>query len=578
LINLYPEKGVSMYPIRIVDVSQSRYLESETDARGHSYAAMMEDAGRNLARAIQSRHRVDGTPILILVGPGNNGGDGLVAAHHLHQAGAQVSAYLWQRRSEGDSNLERARSDGISLAWSQDDGDRTALRGLVRQAAVIVDALLGVGISRPIEGELKEILDVVRAELLDLRTESTLMPSVPSASPYPRVFAVDCPTGLNCDTGELDPASLPADVTVTFGCPKAGLLRFPGAEAVGEIVVADIGIPPDLLDPTWPEMVSSGAVAAALPPRPGAAHKGTFGKALIVAGSVNYTGAAALAGMGAARVGTGLVTLAIPRPIHPAVAAQVPETTYLLLPHDLGVISSSAYPILSNQLRDYDALLIGPGLGQEKETAAFLQATLAPDRIAAKGRLGFVDRTDAASAERPVLPPLVMDADGLNLLAAIPEWWTWLPEGTVLTPHPGEMARLMGDDATVRSIQKDREGITSRMAQAWNCVVALKGAFTVIAAPDGQLAVNPFANPGLATAGTGDVLAGAIVGLRAQGMDPHAAAMAGVYLHAVAGELAARDMGRTGTVAGDLPARLPHALRLTRPTAAVHTTREIKRP
>jgi hydroxyethylthiazole kinase-like uncharacterized protein yjeF len=557
-----------MNPVRIVDVNQSRHLESETDARGHSYAAMMEDAGRNLARAIANRQAVDGQPILILVGPGNNGGDGLVAAHYLHQAGAQVHAYLWQRRGEGDPNLERLRGDGISLVWSKDDVDRTTLRGCVRQAAVIVDALLGVGISRAIEGELREILTIVQAELRALRTESALMPSVPSVSFYPRVFAVDCPTGLNCDTGELDPASLPADVTVTFGCPKTGLLRFPGAEAVGEIVVADIGIPSDLLDPAWPQMVSPGAVAAALPPRPGAAHKGTFGKALIVAGSVNYTGAAALAGMGAARVGTGLVTLAVPRPIHPAVAAQVPEVTYLLLPHDLGVISSNAFSILSKHLLDYDALLIGPGLGHERETAAFLQAMLGPDHTSGKGRLGFVDRTDAASAERPALPPLVIDADGLNLLAAIPEWWTGLPEGTILTPHPGEMARLMGDDTAVRSIQKDREGTASRMAQAWNCVVALKGAFTVIAAPDGQLAVNPFANPGLATAGTGDVLAGAIVGFRAQGMGPYAAAMVGVYLHALAGELAARDMGPTGMVASDLPARLPKALHLTRPTRA----------
>jgi NAD(P)H-hydrate epimerase len=319
-------------------------------------------------------------------------------------------------------------------------------------------------------------------------------------------------------------------------------------------------------------MISPGAVAAALPSRPGSAHKGTFGKALIVAGSVNYTGAAALAGMGAARVGTGLVTLAIPRPIHPAVAAQVPETTFLLLPHDLGVISSNAFPVVRSHLLDYDALLLGPGLGQETETAAFLEATLGPDRASAKGRLGFVDRADTSATERPALPPLVIDADGLNLLAAIPEWWTWLPEGTILTPHPGEMARLIGGEITVRSIQQDREAIASQMARAWNCVVVLKGAFTVVAAPDGRLAVSPFANPGLATAGTGDVLAGAIAGLRAQGMAPYTAAMAGVYLHALAGELAAQDMGRTGTLASDLPARLPSALRLTRATYAAQAT------
>ncbi len=562
-----------MNPMKIIDVNQSRVLEQQTDSRGHSFQAMMEQAGRNLARAIQARESLDGTRILILVGPGNNGGDGLVAAYYLHQAGAQVTAYLWQGRPDGDPNFERARREGIALLWSRDDTDRSALRSLVREANVLVDAFLGVGIARPITGELQEILEVVKAELQAIGTQATLVPTMPSASSQPLVFAVDCPTGLDCDTGEIDPAALAADVTVTFGNPKVGLLRFPGAEAVGEIVVADIGIPADLLDPSWPEMVTPGAVATALPPRPLAAHKGTFGRAMIIAGSANYTGAAALAGMAAVRVGTGLVTLAIPRPLHLAIAAQVPECTYLLLPHDLGVVRSDALPLVVDTLPDYDALLIGPGLGQEKETKAFLRAMIGRDEAFRRGRLGFVERAAAASEQKLELPPLVIDADGLNLLASMPQWWTLLPEGTVLTPHPGEMARLMGDEVTARDIQGDREGTASRMAQTWNSVVVLKGALTVIAAPDGQLAVNPFANPGLATAGTGDVLAGAIVGLLAQGMSPYEAAKAGAYLHALAGELACRDMGRTGVLAGDLPRRLPHALHL------VHSSqRAIDRP
>jgi NAD(P)H-hydrate epimerase len=351
---------------------------------------------------------------------------------------------------------------------------------------------------------------------------------------------------------------------VTFGNPKVGLLRFPGASAVGELVVADIGIPADLLDTTAPVMLTSPAVASSLPSRPLDAHKGTFGKALVVAGSVNYTGAAALAAMGASRVGAGLVTLAIPRPIHPAVASQVAECTYLVLPHDLGVVIPSALPVLENKLADYDAVLVGPGLGSEKQTGEFVRALVGGDAASGRGRIGFVARKPEASPKQPRLASLVVDADGLNHLAATPKWWTLLPEGTILTPHPGEMARLIGDSATPTDVQADRTGIASQMAKAWHCTVVLKGAFTIIAAPDGRLAINPFANSGLATAGTGDVLAGAIVGLCAQGMTSYEAATAGVYLHSLAGELATREIGPMGTVAGDLPPRLPPAIHLTR--------------
>ena len=359
-------------------------------------------------------------------------------------------------------------------------------------------------------------------------------------------------------------------MTVTFAYPKVGLLRSPGAGAVGDLVVAGIGIPPELAADVRLEMATPDLVRAWLPDRPQLAHKGTFGRALIIAGSVNYVGAAALAGAGATRVGAGLVTLGLPAPILPAVAARLTESTYLLLPNDLGVTASGAVDMLHERANSYDALLVGPGLTQEREAVAFVHGFLGVDRSDRKGRIGFVSARQGQASGRPKLPPLVVDADALNALAAAgagdpdAQWWTALPPETVLTPHPGEMARLMGGEATSRDVQRDREGLSQRMAAKWNAIVVLKGAFTVVAAPDGRQVVLPFANPGLATAGSGDVLAGAIVGLRAQGVDAFEAAVAGAYLHGLAGELVRRDLGDMGMVAGDLPPRLPLAIRRVR--------------
>ena len=554
-----------MHPMKIITLEKGRYLEHKANEGGLSFSEMMENAGRQTALAIHRRLGAKDRRIVVLVGPGNNGGDGLVAAHYLREMGARVTCYLWKRGVAGDANFERIETDGLPVVWAEDDAGFEALRGLLSGADVIVDALLGVGVCRSIGGMLKDLLDTVRQVVAEQAVPSGLAESVPCSPAQPSVLvvAVDCPTGLNCDTGALDPAALPADLTVTFAYPKVGLLRFPGAEAVGNIVVADIAIPPELADDVPLEMATAKMVRDWLPQRPRSAHKGSFGRALIVAGSVNYVGAAVLAGTGATRVGAGLVTMALPIPIQPAVAASLTEATYLLLPHDLGVVASDAVEVLRERVGEYDALLLGPGLTQEKETVAFVHAFLGLERSERKGHIGFLD----SSAEEPghlILPPLVVDADGLNALAAAGEWWKVLPSETILTPHPGEMARLMGSSVTAKEIQADREGMAQRMAAEWNTVVVLKGAFTVVAAPDGRVVVLPFANPGLATAGSGDVLAGAIVGLRGQGMAAFEAAVAGAYLHGLAGELARADLGDMGMVAGDLPARLPLALRRVR--------------
>jgi hydroxyethylthiazole kinase-like uncharacterized protein yjeF len=340
-----------------------------------------------------------------------------------------------------------------------------------------------------------------------------------------------------------------------------GQFLFPGAEYLGELLVAGIDIPPSLADDVSLELATPQMISELLPKRPLRAHKGTFGKALVVAGSVNYTGAAYLASAAATRVGAGLVTLALAANLHPILAAKLSEVTFLLLPHDMGAVVPEAMKILSERVPGYNALLLGPGLGRDEKTIEFVQRFLARDRYSKRSRVGFL----AAGEEKPegkedALPPLVIDADGLNALADRSDWWKYLGGPNVLTPHPGEMARLVG--CKVNEVEADRIGAAQEMAERWKQVVILKVAHTVVAAPDGQTVLIPFANPGLATAGSGDVLSGAIVGFLAQGLSPFAAAVAGAYIHGLAGDLVRNATGAAGMLAGDLLTVLPLAIAL----------------
>jgi hydroxyethylthiazole kinase-like uncharacterized protein yjeF len=555
--------------MRIVTTEEMRQLEQAADASGVSYAQMMESAGQAVALACQRALDVTGRSILVLVGPGNNGGDGLVAARYLAEAGAEVVCYIWKRNVEGDANFARVEGLGLSVIWPREDEGWQELGQRTCQAEVIIDALLGTGVDRPIDGTLRELLEVVGEAVRwgEGGTERDLVtPSRPGqplrATPtaLPLVVAVDVPSGVNCDSGAVDAVTLPADLTVTFACPKVGQLRFPAAEVVGQLVVADIGIPRDLLQPLELELATGEMVRSLLPQRPLDAHKGTFGKALLVAGSVNYTGAAYLAGAAATRVGTGLVTLALAGLLHPVIASKLTEATYLILPHDLGVIAPEAISVLAKKMEGYDAVLLGPGLTREEPTVEFVQRLLGLQGAARRGRIGF--RAVEEPGEQLQLPSLIIDADGLNILAQMEEWAVHLPQGTILTPHPGELSRLTG--RSVAEINSHRIRTARECAQDWNQVVVLKGAFTVVASPDGRAVVQPFANPGLASAGTGDVLAGVIVGLRAQGLRPFEAAAVGAYLHGLAGQLTREELGDAGTVAGDLIPRLPLAIQQLR--------------
>ncbi len=599
--------------MKLVNVEEMRRIEQATDASGHSYAAMMEQAGQNVARiamGLQLIHPDEN--VLILVGPGNNGGDGLVAARALREAGCDVTLYIWKRDIKGDENfrqLKRKRR-GLAILWADNDSDFSKLRQELRQAELVIDALLGTGIERPIQGRLAELMQVVKEEILARRQESSMeedgralfglprfplmeaqllgmpLPEAQNESfadnrlkddegeddpdtdpdwdldddefddnweeegempppPWPElpVLAVDCPSGLNCDTGALDPATIPADVTVTFAFPKWGQLQYPGAGACGLLSVADIGVPPELAQDIQVELVEYGFIRRWLPGRPADAHKGTFGRVMIVAGSTWYPGAALLSGHAAARAGAGLVTLAVPSALQPALIAASLETTWLPLPGPEGTHTAAGVPVLRDHLIGYDALLVGPGFSTAEAARAFIEALLAPDGLAVDQWHGRV----------------VFDADALNILATLPDWPRRLPAGSILTPHPGEMARLIG--ATAAEVNGRRIETARRWAADWGHIVLLKGPHTVIAAPDGRTGVLPFAVPTLATAGSGDVLAGAIAAMLGQGLPAFEAAVVGAYLHAYTGTILGQIVGMAGIVAGDLARQLPQALR-----------------
>ena len=438
---------------------------------------------------------------------------------------------------------------------AETDPDSIGLRKALEQTKVLVDGILGTGFQLPLKPELAKLL----------RRTYEIMAGSGRHLP---VVAVDCPSGVDCDTGEASPECLPADATICMAAVKTGLLRLPAFQLAGNLAVVDIGLPPDL--PSWVqvkrEVVDAPRVQGILPPRQMDAHKGTFGTALIVAGSVNYTGAALLAGKAAYRIGVGLVTMGVALPLHAALAGHFPEATWLLLPHDTGVIAQSAADVVLKNLERVTALLLGPGWGLEEATLNFLSRLLKRSpQVKRAVEIGFLqpEEPHKTSEAKPLaslsLPPLVIDADGLKLLARIPDWPHALPAPAVLTPHPGEMSVLTG--RSTAEIQADRLGIASQYAAEWGHVVVLKGAFTAVAAPDGRLAVIPVATPALARAGTGDVLAGLITGLRAQGVPAFEAAAAGAWIHGQAGLAAARQMGTTASVlAGDVLNSVPEIL------------------
>jgi len=518
--------------MKLVSVSEMRAIEFQANERGVTYAEMMQRAGKGVAQVVQRIFAGDDDVTAVaLVGPGNNGGDALVALTELATGGWHVRAYLLKARPD-DPLLESLTAVGGEWTTAEDDLNYQQLTAWLVDADLLLDGLLGTGVELPLRPNAARLLEAAR-----------------SVDPLPFTVAIDCPSGVNCDTGEVASQTIPADVTVCMEAVKAGLLAFPAFNVIGGLEVVPLDLPVSLpaAEAVETHVVTGELVRRWMPERPLDAHKGSFGTATLVVGSVNYTGAAWLAGSAAYRVGAGLVQMAVAEPLHASLASQLPEAIWLLLPHEVGVISDSAVDLVCENLNRTTAMLLGSGWGTEDTTTRFLERLLAESASHTRRTgLGFVSEPAPEAKAGAGLPPLIIDADGLRMLARIKDWPQVLPAGSILTPHPGEMSALTGLPVDV--IQKDRLRLARQYAREWKQVLVLKGALTVVADPEGRAAVIPVATPALARAGTGDVLAGIITGLRAQGLPPFEAAQAGAWIHAQAGLLARDRHGNSASV------------------------------
>ncbi|HSN95017.1 MAG TPA: NAD(P)H-hydrate dehydratase [Anaerolineaceae bacterium] len=502
-------------------VEEMRALEEKANALGVSYAQMMKTAGEGVATALQKQFKhTKNKGCLGLVGTGNNGGDALIALTRLLKAGWACTAILPKPRQSNDPLVADFLASGGQVFREQSSEEfAESLAELLPRTTCILDGLLGTGFHGRLQAEIAGLLSTLH-----------------SFSKLPPIVALDCPSGVDCNSGAADPLTLKAQTTLCIEAVKLGLLKFPAANCTGKLKCLPLRLPniayEDINDS--PRLINQGMARQLLPQRPVDSHKGSFGSALIVAGSRHYTGAAYLAGASCLRSGVGLAYMAIPNVIYPALAGQLPEAIWEVLPASEGYITEKALEQFPGLLQDKNSWLIGPGLGLIEPTCAFFE-----------GLFAKVLPTMAQS------PATVIDADGLRMLSGLPDWQKLLPPNTVLTPHPGEMAALTG--LSVEKIQLERLDVARHFAQAWGVTLVLKGAFTVVASPSGELRVLPFASSGLAHGGSGDVLAGLICGLLAQGMEPFAAASLGVWLHAKAARLALRHVGHAAAVLpGDL--------------------------
>jgi NAD(P)H-hydrate epimerase len=506
--------------MRVLTAAQMREADRRTTEEiGIPSLVLMENAGRQVVAAIEAVHGdlLDG-PIAVLCGHGNNGGDGFVVARTLLQRGIDVAVFLIGRvadvRGDARTNLEILGRLGSTVVEIGDSEAWELHFTEVSDCTLIVDAIFGTGLNAPISG----LLETVVADV--------------NGSGIP-VVAIDLPSGLSADSHEPIGDSIEAGMTVTLGAPKISLVLPPAEMRAGDIVIADIGIPIDVieqLDGARVELLTRGSMRELITPRTPDTHKGDYGRILVVAGSRGKTGAAHLAAIGALRSGAGLVTIATPACCQSTIAAMAPEYMTEPIPETPDGLDPNAVDYVLDLARDV------LGLGQARDTRTFVRS--------------LVDRATM---------PLVIDADGLNAFIEDPDRLTGR-EGrdVIITPHPGEMARLVG--MSTDEVQASRLEIARNFAVAHHVYVVLKGHRTLIATPDEKVFINPTGNAGMATGGTGDVLTGMIAGWLGQLLDAEAACKLAVYLHGMAGDLAEADEGEVAMTSGDVAGHLGDAI------------------
>jgi ADP-dependent NAD(P)H-hydrate dehydratase / NAD(P)H-hydrate epimerase len=491
--------------VKAVTTAQIRQLDRDAIATGIPSFNLMANAGYAVAKTAAKLLQHDNTrPILLLAGKGNNGGDAIVAAQHLAAAGCPTTLILLCAAADltGDPLAHFQHLAGVHIIQHPSPNQLPAIAAETKPA-LIIDGLLGTGLQGDVRAPYSDAIEFINQQT------------------GVKTLAIDIPSGLDGDTGQPHGNAVRADVTITMGLPKIGLLQPDALDYVGRIEVADIGFPAKLVDaiPSEVELLTTADIAPLLPPRPRNAHKGTFGHLLIIAGSEGYTGAPVLTAHAAARTGVGLVTLAVPREIYPVVASTCPPE---IMPLPLDRLHPRA---------GYTAAAIGPGFGQNHEARTFLTDFL----------MQFQS-------------PTVLDADAINAMATSAALWHKVRAPLVLTPHPGEMGRLINHSAA--EVQEQRWETARQFAHERQITLALKGAGTVVTDPTGKIWINLTGNPGMAKGGMGDALTGIVGALLAQGLSPLDATRAGVYVHGVAGDIAAADLGQRAMLATDLIQRL----------------------
>jgi NAD(P)H-hydrate epimerase len=513
--------------MRVLNAAQMRDADRQTiDEIGIPSMVLMENAGRQVVAALEAAYEdLSDRQVAVLCGPGNNGGDGFVIARTLHQRGVDVSVFVIATMAaiKGDArlNLEILGRLGLTAVEIADEQTWDLHFSEISQCDLIIDAIFGTGLKSPLAG----MMETVAADVN--------MSGIP-------VAAVDLPTGMSADNAEPIGECIRATMTVTLAAPKLPLVLPPGEAQAGSIVVADIGIPPEIIEnlagPSIALLTREG-MREILQPRESDSHKGDYGHVLLIAGSRGKTGAAHLAAVGALRSGAGLVSIATPRTAQPIIAAMGAE--YMTVPLDETPDGKVALNALE-QILDFeqDVVAAGPGLGAGPDVTAFVH--------------GLIEKSES---------PLVLDADALNALASEPDLLQSRGEGSrpiIITPHPGEMARLV--NSSTEEVQSNRLDVARDFAVQHQIYVVLKGYRTLIATPQGKVFINPLGNPGMATGGTGDVLTGVIAAWLAQLLDAEAACKIGVYLHALAGDLTEADEGEVAMTAGDLAGHLGDAV------------------